>query len=316
MKACILKGPGKTEVVDIPLPQIKEDEVLVKVKVCGVCTSEIHSWQEGKGGVDGILGHEPVGSIEAMGKNVKGFKVGDRITGLMWGAFAEYTTANYKNIVKVPKKLLDNEALGEPLSSLISGVERTEIHLGDRVSVIGMGYMGLGFMQLMRLKGAGTIIAVDVRQESLDMALRFGANEVYFPNDVPEGYKVTEWEHIGADRGCNVVAEVSGSPKGLELAGDMTGIHGILSIAGWHQNGSRSVNMELWNWKGITVINAHERRNSVHMSCMKAGLNLIEAGLFNSKDMVTHEFKLEELDSAYDTLRNKKAGFIKGVVRI
>lgn len=316
MKACIITGPGRTEVADIPIPQVGDDEVLVKVSICGVCTSEIHPWLEGKGGVNGVLGHEPVGIIEALGKNVTGFSIGDRVTGLMWGAFAEYTAANYRNLVKVPDNLSDIEALGEPLSCLVSGANRTQLCLSDTAAAIGMGFMGLGFMQLLKIKGAGRIIAIDVRQESLDKALRFGADEVYLPNEVPEKYKVTEWEHIGLERGCNIVAEVSGSPKGLDLAGDMTGVHGVLSIVGWHQNGHRSVNMELWNWKGITVINAHERRNNVHVECMKAGLRLIDAGLFNMRDMITHKFRLDELDMAFEVMRNKPDGFIKAVLKV
>jgi len=100
------------------------------------------------------------------------------------------------------------------------------------------------------------------------------------------------------------------------MAGNITGVHGILSIVGWHQNGPRTINMELWNWKGITVINAHERRNEVHVACMKEALTMIEAGRFNMKDMITHEFKLDEVDKAYNVLVNKPEGFIKGVVKI
>jgi threonine dehydrogenase-like Zn-dependent dehydrogenase len=314
MKVCILKGESKTEIIDMPMPEINDDEVLIRVKACGVCTSEVHAWLYGSGGVNGVLGHEAVGVIENVGKNVKGFSVGDRVTGLIYAAFAEYTKADYRNVTKVPDKVEDIEALGEPLSCLVSGAERTPVHLGDTVAIIGTGFMGLGFMQLMRLKGAGTIIAVDTRKEGLANALKFGADRALFPHEVEDEIKVTDWAHM--DGGVDVAVEVSGTQKGLELAGDMTAVHGNLSIVGYHQNGLRSVNMELWNWKAITVVNAHERRNNVHMECMKAGLQLIASGAFNMLDMITHEFSLSEVDKAFNMMLDKPKGFIKSVIRI
>jgi threonine dehydrogenase-like Zn-dependent dehydrogenase len=314
MKVCMLKGGSKTEIIDLPIPEINDDEVLIKVKACGVCTSEIYSWIHGNGGVNGVLGHEAVGIIEALGKNVKGFSVGDRVTGLIYGSFAEYTKAEYRNVIKVPDKLEDIEALGEPLSCLISGAERTPVRLGDTVAVIGTGFMGLGFLQLMKLKGASKIIAIDAREEGLANALKFGADRAIFPDEVEEELKVTDWSRM--DGGVNVAVEVSGSQKGLELAGEMTAVHGNLSIVGYHQNGLRSVNMELWNWKAITVINAHERRNNVYMECMKAGLKLIASGNFNMKDMITHEFSLDEVDNAFKMMLDKPKGFIKSVIKI
>jgi threonine dehydrogenase-like Zn-dependent dehydrogenase len=314
MKACVLRGDSRTQIIDLPIPEIQEDEVLVKVKTCGVCTSEVHSWIHGIGGVNGILGHEAVGTIEAIGKNVKGFSIGDRVTGLILGAYAEYVKVDYRNIVKVPAKLEDTEALGEPLSCLVSGAKRTPVDYGDTVAIIGTGFMGLGFLQLMKLKGAEKVIAIDIREDGLENALKFGADRVLFPHEVEDVLKVTDWNRMNG--GVNVAVEVSGTQKGLELAGEMTAVHGNLSIVGYHQNGLRSINMELWNWKAITVINAHERRNHVYMDCMKAGLKLIASGGFNMRDMITHEFRLDEIDQAYRMMLDKPRGFIKSVIRI
>jgi len=124
MKAAVLVAPSKCEVRDLPLPEINDNEVLIKVKACGVCASELESWLKGSGGRNGVMGHEPVGTIEKMGRNVTGFSAGDRITGLIHGGFSEYTKADYRDCVKVPEKLDDFEALGEPLSCIVSGAER------------------------------------------------------------------------------------------------------------------------------------------------------------------------------------------------
>jgi len=316
MKASILIGPSQSEIVEIPMPQINDNEVLFEVSACGVCASELYGWENGAPGKRKVLGHEPVGIIKELGRNLKGFGVGDRVTGLIYEAFAQFTKADYRNIIKVPEHLDDLEALGEPLSCLISGANRTPLNPGDTVAIIGTGFMGLGFMQLMRLKGAGKIIVVDVRQEGLDNALRFGADEVMFPDQVEDKYKVVEWDQM--DRGVDVVVESSGSQAGLQLAGEMTKVHGVLSVVGYHQanQGMRNVNMQLWNWKAITIVNAHERRNQVHVDCMSGGLAMINQGLYNMKDMITHVYRLDQVDEAYGALKNKPNGFIKAVIKL
>lgn len=324
MKASVIIGPEKSEMAEIAIPSIGDEEVLIRVKVCGVCASELHPWMDGAGWLEAsgqrpIFGHEPVGIIEAMGSRVNGFRVGDRVTGLIQNAFAQYAKADYRKIVKVPESLDDLEALGEPLSCLMSGADRTPVSLGDDVAIIGAGFMGLGFLQLMRLKGAGRILAVDMREESLAHATRFGADETYTPLNVKPECKVTEWGHMDAGiKGIDVVVEASGTQGGLQLAGDMTAVHGTLSVVGYHQGqgGMRNVNMELWNWKAISVINAHERRADVHIKQMDAGLKLIANGLLNMKDMVTHVYGLDEVDKAYEAIKSKPAGFIKSIIKI
>ncbi|WP_235426974.1 zinc-binding dehydrogenase [Cohnella kolymensis] len=324
MKASVIAGPQKSEIAEVPIPVIGDEEVLIRVIVCGVCASELHPWTAGAGwleasGQQPIFGHEPVGVIESVGSRVYGFSVGDRVTGLIQNAFAQYAKADYRNIVKVPDGLEDIEAIGEPLSCLMSGADRTPVSLGDSVGIVGAGFMGLGFLQLMRLKGAGRLIAVDMREESLQHARKFGADEIYTPQNLPASYKITEWSHMEQGiKGVDIAVEATGSQGGLQLAGDMTAVHGALSVVGYHQgnDGVRSVNMELWNWKAISVINAHERRAHVHMKQMEAGLKLIQNGLFNMKDMVTHVYGLDEVDKAYESMKSKPSGFIKAVIKI
>ncbi len=316
MKASILTGPGQSCIVDRPKPEIGAAEVLVKLKVCGVCASELYSWSRGADRKSSlIMGHEPMGIIEETGDLVEGFEKGDRVTGLFNQAFAEYAKADFRNLVKVPDDLEDIVAIGEPLSCLVSGANRTPVMLGDTVAVVGAGFMGLGFMQLMKLKGSGKIIAVDIRMEGLEHASRFGADIACFPNDVDAQYKVMDWNEIG--QGVEVCVEAGGSQASLDLAGEMTAAHGVLSIVGYHQSnaGIRNVKMNLWNWKALTVINAHERRKEVHLKAMEAIFPLIQSGKFNMKAMVTHVYSLDEVDRAFEDLKNKPEGFIKGVIK-
>lgn len=317
MKASVLVGPGQHRVMDVPKPSIADDEVLIKVHVCGVCASEYHTWMNGPSGHQPvIMGHEPMGVIEEIGSNVHGFQIGDRVTGLFYHAFAEYSAANYTNLVHLPDDIDDINGIGEPLSCLVSGANRTPVTLGDTVAIVGLGFMGLGFLQLMKLKGAGTIVAIDVRQESLDNAKRFGADVVLFPDEVPAHWKVLEWGQIG--QGVDVSVEASGSQAALDLATQMAKAHGTVSVVGYHQSnqGTRSVQMDFWNWKALTIINAHERRNHVHVEAMKSVLSLIQAGKFNMAEMITNVFSLDEVDKGYEAIKQKPPGFIKSVIRI
>ncbi|MFB5188745.1 zinc-binding dehydrogenase [Alicyclobacillus fastidiosus] len=317
MKAVELIGSRECRVIDVPMPEVDAEEVLVKVSVCGVCASELHVWESGPGQQAGlVLGHEPMGVVYQVGENVRGFQAGDRVTGLFKRGFAEYTKANYKDLIKVPDELSDLEAIGEPLSCLVSGADRTPVGLGDVVAVVGTGFMGLGFLQLLRLKGAGHIIAVDIRKEGLDHARRFGADEVFFPDQVPDKYKVTEWSHIG--RGVNVSVEAGGAAATLDLAAQMVSAHGVMSIVGYHQSnqGLRTMNMNMLNWKAVTILNAHERRDAVHLAAMRAIQRLMVNNRFNMRDMITHVYTLDQVDQAYSDLKGKPEGFIKAVVRM
>ncbi len=312
MKASVLLGAMRSAVVDRPRPVPGDEEILVRVSACGVCASEASAWREGGGGR--ILGHEVVGTVVELGARAPGPPMGTRVTGLIMAGFAEYAVARYDRVVEVPAGLVDAEALGEPLSCMVSGAERTSVRLGDSVAVVGVGYMGLGFLQLLALRGPREILAIDTRAEALEHARRFGATAACEPGAVPATLPVTEWAHIG--RGVDVVVEASGTQAGLDLSGGLVAAHGILSIVGYHQGGHRRVDMELWNWKGITVVNAHERRAEVSLRCLRAGLALVQARRIDLRGLVTHEFGLDGVDAAYDALSHKPPGFIKAIVRI
>ena len=187
MKAAFLKKAGHFEIEEIPIPKISSDEVLIKVLTCGTCMSEYPLWKEGIK-IGEIFGHEPVGVVEEIGSNIQDFKPGDRVSGLFRYAFAEYTKTPSSALIKLPDEVSDLEGILEPWSCLISGAHRMPMDFGYSFAVVGCGYMGLGFMQLM--KQAGNIIAVDIRDESLDNARHFGANEVFKPDQVPEKYIV------------------------------------------------------------------------------------------------------------------------------
>lgn len=316
MKAAVLRAAGYIEIEERPIPEIKDNEMLIRMLVCGTCLSEYPDWKNGEA-LGTVFGHEPVGVVEKTGSAITKFKPGDRVTGLYRNGFAEYTVSTEEQALLVPECLPDQEAIGEPWSCLVSGASRTDVRIGDTVAVVGCGYMGLGFMQLLKLKGAAKIIAIDVRRESLELAKQFGADEVYTPEELPAKYIVDEWNDQMFIHGVDVAAEVTGGAAGLELAGKMVRPHGILSIVGYHQSGGRrEIDMKLWNWKALTVINAHERRTLAQMEFMKEALIMFENKKIDVKPMMKHEYRLEEINRAFAEMKEKPEGYIKGYVRI
>ncbi len=314
MRYSQLVSPQTSEVVEEDARQPGPGEVKVRVTACGVCASELHPWNSGVAAYPRRLGHEPVGVVEAVGEGVTAFAPGDRVTGLFLEAFSNTAISPEEILLPVPEGLADENALGEPLACLVNAQRRTPVELADRVALIGLGYMGLGMLQLLKLKGPSKIVAIDVREEAREHAQSLGADEVYHPNDVPEEYHLTRWEDWESGRGLDVVIEASGTQPGLTLAGKLVRAHGILSILGFHQGGDRQVDVEMWNWKAIDVVNAHVRRRADLLESMRIGLELEAKGLINMGSLVTHRFGLAEVDNAYTALRDKPEGFIKAVV--
>jgi threonine dehydrogenase-like Zn-dependent dehydrogenase len=308
-------APQQSEVVEAATPAPGPGQVLVRVTACGVCASELHPWIDGAPPYPRRFGHEPVGVVERVGPGVERFSAGDRVTGLFTGAFGDVALADEAVLLPVPDGLPDERALGEPLACLVNAARRTPVELADRVALIGLGYMGLGMLQLLKLRGPVRIVAIDVREEARQHALDLGADEALHPDEVPEEYLLTSFGDWHSDRGFDVVVEASGTQPGLTLAGKMVRAHGLLSILGYHQGGERAVDMQMWNWKAIDVVNAHVRRREDLLESMRIGLELETKGLIDLGALVTHRYGLDEIDAAFAALRDKPDGFIKAVVQ-
>jgi threonine dehydrogenase-like Zn-dependent dehydrogenase len=314
MRYSQLISPGTSEVVEETTPEPGPGQVLVRVTTCGVCASELHPWSDGMHAYPWRFGHEPVGVVEAVGSGAERFTIGDRVTGLFAGAFADAVLADEAVVLPVPDGLPDERAMGEPLACLVNAARRTPVELADRVALIGLGYMGLGLLQLLKLRGPSRIVAIDVREEARRHALDLGADEALHPGELPDDYLLTSFGDWDSDRGFDVVVEASGTQPGLTLAGKLVRAHGLLSILGYHQGGDRAVDMQMWNWKAIDVVNAHVRRREDLLESMRIGLALEAKGMIDLGSLVTHRFGLDEVDAAFTALRDKPEGFIKAVV--
>ena len=314
MRFVQLIAPRSSQLVELATPQPERGEALVAIKTCGICASELHAWIDLRPSYPIRLGHEPAGVIATVGPGVRRFKPGDRVTGLFAPSFADMAIAREDSLLPIPENLPFELALGEPLACLVNALRRTRIELADRVALIGLGFMGLGMLQLIRLRGPHKIVAIDVREEVRQKALDLGADEVYHPAALPAEYFLDEWGQLDTANGIDVVIEASGTQPGLTLAGRLVRAHGLLSILGFHQGGKREVDVEMWNWKAIDVVNAHVRRHADLMESMRIGLDLIAAGTFSFAPLVTHRFSLDNVDGAFGALLEKPTGFVKAVV--
>lgn len=326
MKQLIMTGPKSSAVIDVDIPKINENQLLVKVTYTGMCHSEYYPWCTAKNG--DVLGHEAVGVVADKGRNVKGFSIGDRVTGLGGGGYKEYIVMEPQKVCKVPDNIKDEDAVAEPLACIMSVAERIDNgKIGDSIVVVGAGYMGLGLISLLKARGYAEVIAVDEREQALENAKLYGADKVYFPQNLPISSRLNwqTWEKPDLTRdghttdifhtGYQTVVEFAGTESGLRLAGDMVCAHGTLGIAGYHNDGLRTVDFKLWNMKAMNIYNCHERRIDYEATLCKRALELISAGQWKFTGTARHIYSLEEFDKANEDMVRHTNNFIKGLVR-
>ena len=317
MQAAVIVGPGEARVQQVPRPEAGSGEVVVRMEGCGVCASNLPLWQ-GRSWFSypappGAPGHEGWGRVHQVGDGVKWLCEGDRVTFLSYNGFAQYDKVSADAVVKIPATLDGFPFPGEPVGCAMNVFRRSCIEPGQTVAVIGTGFLGAIFTALAAARGA-RVIALSRRGCALELARRYGASDTVPLDD--HGKVMERVRELAGEKGCDRVLEATGYQWPLDLAGELVRERGRVIIAGFHQDGTRQVNVQLWNWKGIDVINAHERDPKVYLEGMRAGMAAVESGLFALRDLITHSFGLEELALAYRTLERRPDGFLKGMVRI
>jgi threonine dehydrogenase-like Zn-dependent dehydrogenase len=259
----------------------------------------------------GESGHEAWGVIDAVGKSVQDFKEGDRVAALSYRAYAEYDVAESNALVKIPDQLADAEFPGEPLACAMNIFARSRIEAGQDVAIVGIGFLGAILTRLATNAGA-RVIAISRRPFSLDVARNMGAAVTIAMEDhtaiLDQVRELTRGEF------CDRVIEAVGKQWPLDLAAELTKTRGTLVVAGYHQDGPRQVNMQLWNWRGIDVVNAHERDTSVYRAGMQAALDAVLAGEVDPTPLYTHRYPLEDLGQALNATWTRPDGFLKALV--
>lgn len=314
-KAAVLEAPQKVSVKEIDLPEPGEGEVRIKLEGSGVCASNIPVW-EGRDWFEypvtpGEPGHEGWGVIDAIGAGVKDFKEGDRVTALTYKAYATHDLAKEDSVVKLPEALAGKPFPGEPLGCAMNIFNRSDIQKGQKVAIVGSGFLGTLLVQLAKSAGA-EVIAVSRRQFSLDTAKKAGADHLVQMDD---HYKIIEKvKELTNGNFCERVIECTGKEWPLNLSIELTGTRGKLIVAGFHQDGMRSVNVQMLNWRGIDMISAHERDPQQYIKGIKLAIEAVEQGKMDPYPLFTHKFSLGEMEQAYQHLTDRPDGFIKALI--
>lgn len=315
MRAATLTGPGRMELVHVPRPEPKAGEVRIRMEGCGVCASNLTPWAGPEWmtypGEPGSLGHEGWGVVDAVGEDVRDVEVGTRVAALSYNAYAEYDLATPDRIVALPAALDDAPFPGEPLGCAMNIFARADIAAGQTVAIVGIGFLGALLTRLATEAGA-RVIAISRRESSLALARQFGAAETIRMDD--HGAIIEQVTELTSGRLCERVIEAVGKQWPLDLAAELTGERGRLIIAGYHQDGPRQVNMWLWNWRGLDVVNAHERDPAIYMAGIRSAIAAVAEGRIDPAPLYTHRYALDALPQALDDTRDRPDGFVKGLI--
>lgn len=312
-QAAIFAAPRTIEVRERSIREPGADEVRVRLEGCGVCASNLPVW-EGRSWfhyplAPGVPGHEGWGRVEAVGTSVKDVHEGDRVAFLSSNAYAKHDVARAADVVVLPEHLDDQPFPGEPLGCVMNILARAEVHAGQTVAVVGVGFLGAALVALLVRRGA-RVIALSRRAWARGVAEQEGAHAT-FPLSTEGLRDAQAW--VGPT-GCERVIEAVGTQEALDVATALTGTRGKLVIAGYHQDGPRTVDMQLWNWRGIDVINAHEREPARYREGIEAAVAAVISGQLDPRPLYTHTVPLDQLDRAFALLSERPEGFLKALV--
>jgi len=290
-------------------------EVRVRLQGCGVCGSNLPVW-EGRPWftyplAPGAPGHEGWGTIDVLGDGVDNLAAGDRVALLSYNAYAEYDIAPASAVVRLPDALQGRPFPGEPLACVMNIFRRSRIESGQTVAIVGIGFIGAALTALAARAGA-RVIAISRRPFALEMAERMGATASIRLEDASRA--IAQAKAAAGEGGCHCAIEAAGTQQTLDVASGVTGVRARLVIAGYHQDGPRQVDLQQWNWRGLDVINAHERDPAVYRRGMEEAVALVAHGGFDPEPLWTHRFPLEEAGAAFESLAQRPAGFMKALI--
>jgi len=352
MKAWVFYEPEKMELKEVDIPQIGFDEVLIKIKACGICGSDIaYYWgmssletPTGKGPL--ILGHEFSGEIVEVGelpRNLGLFKAGDRVTidpvqycnacevckkgyvnlcenktvlGVsVDGGFAEYMKSKYTSLFKLPENVtFEQGAFSEPLADAMYAVQNLEVTLGDFCVVIGPGPIGLAQAQLIKSSGAGTVVVLGTRDYRLDIAKKGGADHVFNTRDKNSKYYepdvVKKIAELTGGKMADRVIVATGDPKTMSLPFEISGRRSIIVFFGLP--GDKDV-IQVPALQSILWDKRIKFSWLAPLTWPKA-IEAISKKLIDVDTLVTHRFKLEELITGLEKVKNREGNPLKALV--
>ena len=314
-----LRQPRHFELVEEDLYP-NDDQILVKMQLCGLCNWELNFWQ-GTGEPDGyyntypwVLGHEWAGTVVETGKNVTKFKAGDKVTylpGDAFGGFSQYSLFTEGDLYKLEDNVSLYNAMGEPLKCILTVLRNAAPAPGDTGLVFGCGPMGLWCTQALKSNTLGQLIAVDVDDAKLELAKKYGATHTVNPLKEDAPSRISE---ITGGRFCDFVIEGTGNAKLIPNVVPFLAERGRLVLMSSYSTNIPDFNISAIMDKGAKVFTAHPVSSPDVLDDMRRAVALINRGTFHNEDLLSHRFKLEEINMAFETLEHKPKDYIKGII--
>lgn len=313
MKAAVYHGPRDIRVEDLDQPGISEDQILVRVRACGICGSDLHMYRLGMFEVLGrpvangrVMGHELSGDVVDVGSSVQDFHTGDRITGVGLGGFAEYVAVSIDErgpYLLPPNVSFEEGATMEPLATSLHGVALVQAAAGETVVILGAGIIGLGCVQAIRATVDCRIIVVDGSQKRLAMARQFGADETV---------------NFTKTNALEAVIELTGGAKPVERFGVRGGnADVVIDCAGAEQSPNQGLHMLKQTGGRLVFIALFERQPALDFNQVvrkhvtihgswtwtsddyRQAIALVQSGKVDRKPLISHQYDLGDAPQAF-----------------
>jgi 2-desacetyl-2-hydroxyethyl bacteriochlorophyllide A dehydrogenase len=315
MRAAVIERPQTIRIVDAEPPVPGPGEVRVRMMGSGVCGSNLPVF-EGRPWFTyplspGAPGHEGWGYIESLGSGVHNLAVGTPVAMLSQHAFAELDTTEAGQVVPLASPFNGLPFPAEAIACAVNVIQRSNVAAGQRVAIVGIGFLGAVLVRLAVRRGA-CVTAITRRRFALDLAASLGA-AAQVPTTETSA-TVAEAKAANDNDEFDVVIEATGLQSPLDIASQLTRTRGRLVIAGYHQDGPRHVDMQMWNWRGLDVINAHERDPQSYVDGMREAARLVQDGELPLDRLVTHVFPIEAAGEAFRCALERPDGFLKAAV--
>ena len=343
MKTAVMLGIGEMGFEERDIPQVKDDEVLVKLEYVGICGSDLHYYETGAIGdyvvePPFVLGHEPGGTVVEVGKNVTHLKAGDRValepgktcghcefcktgrynlcpdvvffaTPPVDGVFQEYVAHEADLCFKLPNNVSTLEgALIEPLAVGFHAAIQGDAHLGQKAVVMGAGCIGLVSMMALKARGVSEVYVVDIMEKRLKKALELGADGVI--NGVEENVE-QKIRQITDGRGVDLVIETAGTEITTRQAISIAKKGSNIVLVGYSKSGEMTLPTSLVLDKELTFKTVFRYRHIYPMA-----IEAVAQGKVNLKGIVTDIFDLDDVQKAMDYSVNNKTDIVKAVIRV
>ncbi|OUO30973.1 alcohol dehydrogenase [Lachnoclostridium sp. An298] len=343
MKTAVMLGIGEMGFEERDIPQVKDDEVLVKLEYVGICGSDLHYYETGAIGdyvvePPFVLGHEPGGTVVEVGKNVTHLKAGDRValepgktcghcefcktgrynlcpdvvffaTPPVDGVFQEYVAHEADLCFKLPNNVSTLEgALIEPLAVGFHAAIQGDAHLGQKAVVMGAGCIGLVSMMALKARGVSEVYVVDIMEKRLKKALELGADGVINGAEENVEQKIRQ---ITDGRGVDLVIETAGTEITTRQAISIAKKGSNIVFVGYSKSGEMTLPMSLVLDKELTFKTVFRYRHIYPMA-----IEAVAQGKVNLKGIVTDIFDLDDVQKAMDYSVNNKTDIVKAVIRV